>query len=52
VDNYNFFIFEVLKAHARHKPKHPETLHYLGDGQFMISGDVINKKKLFRKGML
>lgn len=32
VDRYNFFIFEVVKAHVAPRPKHPETLHYLGDG--------------------
>ena len=32
VDRYNFFMFEVVKAHVAPRPKHPETLHYLGDG--------------------
>jgi hypothetical protein len=27
-DNYNFFIFEVVKAHVAPTPKHPETLPY------------------------
>src|SRR5918995_287075 len=38
VNKYNFFIFEVVKAHAAARPKHPETLHYTGDGVFSISG--------------
>jgi flavin reductase (DIM6/NTAB) family NADH-FMN oxidoreductase RutF len=33
---YNFFIFEVVKAHVVKSPKHPETLHYTGDGVFMF----------------
>ncbi|CEG06709.1 Flavin reductase like domain protein [Afipia felis] len=38
VNRYNFFIFEVVKAHVTASPKHPETLHYTGDGVFMVSG--------------
>jgi len=29
-----------------------ETLHYTGDGVFMVSGKIISRKKLFRPGML
>jgi len=32
ISKYNFFIFEVVKAHVVASPKHPETLHYTGDG--------------------
>ena len=52
VDKYNFFIFEVVKAHVAATPKHPETLHYTGDGVFVISGEVIDKSSLFRPDML
>ena len=52
VDKYNFFIFEVVKAHVAVSPKHPETLHYTGDGVFMVAGKIISRKKLFRPGML
>ena len=52
VDKYNFFIFEVVKAHAAGSPKHPETIHYKGDGIFMISGRIISRKSLFRPGVL
>ncbi|MDR1887909.1 MAG: flavin reductase family protein [Zoogloeaceae bacterium] len=51
VDTYNYFIFEVVKAHVAPRPEHPETLHYKGDGVFMISGGIINKKAMFRPGM-
>jgi flavin reductase (DIM6/NTAB) family NADH-FMN oxidoreductase RutF len=51
VERYNFFIFEVVKAHVAPHPEHPETLHYKGDGIFMFSGSIINKKALFRLGM-
>lgn len=49
VGKYNFFIFEVVKAHVAVSPKYPKTIHYTGEGVFMISGEHINKKKLFLK---
>lgn len=52
VDKYNFFIFEVVKAHVAPRPKHPQTLHYTGDGVFMVAGKTISRKSLFRPGML
>jgi hypothetical protein len=44
--------FEVVKANVAVSPGHPETLHYTGDGVFMVSGKIISLKKLFRPGML
>lgn len=52
VDAYNFFVFEVVKAHAAVSPKHPETLHYTGDGVFMVSGRVISRRSRFLPEML
>jgi flavin reductase (DIM6/NTAB) family NADH-FMN oxidoreductase RutF len=52
VDKYNFFIFEVVKAHVAQRPKHPETLHYTGEGVFVVSGKAISRKALFRPGMI
>lgn len=52
VEAYNFFIFEVVKAHVAASPKHPRTLHYTGDGVFMVAGEIVSRKALFRPGML
>jgi flavin reductase (DIM6/NTAB) family NADH-FMN oxidoreductase RutF len=52
IDKYNFFIFEVVKAHVAASPSHPETLHYTGNGVFMVSGRIISRKRLFRPEML
>lgn len=41
VNKYNFFIFEVVKAHVAIQPKYPHTLHFRGDGIFMLSGKNI-----------
>ena len=51
-DTYNFFIFEVVKAHAARTPKYPRTIHYRGDGRFMVAGASLNLRKLFRPEML
>jgi hypothetical protein len=42
----------VVKAHAARTPKYPKTIHYRGDGQFMVSGRALNLRKLFRPEML
>lgn len=52
VDRYNFFVFEVVKAHVAASPKHPETLHYTGDGVFMVAGKTISRRSQFRPEML
>jgi hypothetical protein len=52
IERYNFFIWEVVKAHVAASPKHPETLHYTGDGVFMVSGKIISRRSQFRPEIL
>ena len=52
IRKYNFFIFEVVKAHVAKSPKYPQTLHYTGDGVFMQSGKIVSRRAQFRPGML
>jgi flavin reductase (DIM6/NTAB) family NADH-FMN oxidoreductase RutF len=52
VRKYNFFIWEVVHAHVAASPKHPKTLHYTGDGVFMVAGNVISRRRQFLPGML
>jgi flavin reductase (DIM6/NTAB) family NADH-FMN oxidoreductase RutF len=52
IDTYNFFIFEVVKAHVARSPRHPQTLHYTGDGVFMVAGKVISRRSRFRPELL
>ncbi|MEI2264448.1 flavin reductase family protein [Erwinia sp. CGal63] len=52
VDSLNFFVFEVVKAHVAPSPKKPETVHYCGDGEFMLSGKHVSRRSLFRPEML
>lgn len=41
VNQYNFFILEVLKAWVDPSMKHPKTIHHLGKGKFMVAGETI-----------
>ncbi|WP_437611143.1 flavin reductase family protein [Sorangium sp. So ce834] len=53
VKTYNFFIFEVVKAHAATTPRYPRTIHYRGDGIFMLSGESTRRyRRLFRPDRL
>jgi flavin reductase (DIM6/NTAB) family NADH-FMN oxidoreductase RutF len=49
VKKYNFFIFEVIKAHVAPTPRYPRTIHYRGQGLFVTAGPVINKSRHFTK---
>ena len=53
IRKYNVFVFEVVKAHVATSPKTPKTIHYRGDGEFMISGENTRRfRRLFRPEML
>lgn len=47
--DYNFFIFECVKARVATAPKYPKTLHYRGDGIFMVSGGHVNYAQKFKQ---
>jgi flavin reductase (DIM6/NTAB) family NADH-FMN oxidoreductase RutF len=50
IAKYSLFVLEVVKAHVAIRPKYPQTIHYRGDGVFMISGRNTGKfRKLFKK---
>lgn len=49
VRDYNFFIFEIVKAHVAAVPKYPQTLHYHGQGVFTGDGKIVNKARQFTK---
>ena len=48
IEKYNFFIWEVVKAHVAPSVKHPKTIHYKGEGEFRIAGDTIDLAKKFK----
>ena len=48
IRTYGLFIWEVVRAHVAVSPKRPQTIHYRGEGEFMISGGTINRRRKFR----
>ncbi len=48
IRKYGLFIWEVVKAHVAISPKNPETLHYRGGGEFMVSGRTLNLRRKFK----
>ena len=49
IRRYSLFVFEVVKAHVATRPRYPKTLHYRGDGAFMISGENTGRyRRLFK----
>lgn len=48
IREYGLFIWEVVKAHVAISPKNPETLHYRGGGEFMVSGRTLNLRRKFK----
>ena len=49
IRRYSLFVFEVVKAHAPTSPRHPETIHYRGEGAFMVAGKPLNLRRLFKE---
>jgi flavin reductase (DIM6/NTAB) family NADH-FMN oxidoreductase RutF len=52
IRKYNLFVLEVVKAHVAKSPRFPRTIHYRGDGIFMVSGRHINLRRQFKPGNL
>jgi flavin reductase (DIM6/NTAB) family NADH-FMN oxidoreductase RutF len=46
IDKYNFFVWEVVAARVAVSPEYPETVHYRGQGTFMLSGKHIHRPEL------
>lgn len=53
IRKYSLFVFEVVTAHVASSPEYPRTIHYRGDGVFMLSGGNTSKwRKRFRPDRL
>jgi flavin reductase (DIM6/NTAB) family NADH-FMN oxidoreductase RutF len=48
INRYGLFVFEVVKAHVATAPRYPETIHYRGDGVFMVSGRNVSYRSRFK----
>jgi flavin reductase (DIM6/NTAB) family NADH-FMN oxidoreductase RutF len=50
ISKYSLFVWEVVKAHVAASPKYPRTIHYRGDGVFMVSGANTGRyRRLFKQ---
>jgi flavin reductase (DIM6/NTAB) family NADH-FMN oxidoreductase RutF len=53
INKYSLFVLEVVKAHVAVSPKFPQTMHYRGDGLFMLSGPTVARyRRLFKRKIL
>jgi flavin reductase (DIM6/NTAB) family NADH-FMN oxidoreductase RutF len=53
IKKYSLFVLEVVKAHVARTPRYPRTIHYRGDGVFMLSGANTSRwRKRFKSQML
>jgi flavin reductase (DIM6/NTAB) family NADH-FMN oxidoreductase RutF len=53
IRKYSLFVLEVVSARVAISPIYPRTIHYRGDGVFMVSGaNTARFRKLFRPEML
>jgi flavin reductase (DIM6/NTAB) family NADH-FMN oxidoreductase RutF len=52
IDRHGLFVFEVVKAHVARSPRYPTTVHYRGDGVFMVSGRNVNYRRRFKRANL
>jgi flavin reductase (DIM6/NTAB) family NADH-FMN oxidoreductase RutF len=49
IRRYSLFVFEVVKAHVATSPRYPTTVHYRGDGVFMVSGRNVSYRRRFKR---
>jgi flavin reductase (DIM6/NTAB) family NADH-FMN oxidoreductase RutF len=48
INRLGLFVFQVVKAHVAASPRFPTTVHYRGDGIFMISGRNASYRRRFK----
>jgi flavin reductase (DIM6/NTAB) family NADH-FMN oxidoreductase RutF len=48
INRYSLFVCEVVKAHVAMSPRYPKTVHYRGDGVFMVSGRNLSYRRRFK----
>lgn len=49
IQRYSLFVLETVKAHVATTPKYPRTIHYRGDGVFMIAGTNTSRYRRYFK---
>jgi flavin reductase (DIM6/NTAB) family NADH-FMN oxidoreductase RutF len=49
INKYSLFIFKAVKAHVASSPRYPMTVHYRGDGVFMVAGRSVSYRSRFKR---
>ena len=52
IRKYSLFVLEVVKAHVATSPRFPRTVHYRGNGRFMVSGKEVDYDRYFGRGVV
>ncbi|HKY85164.1 MAG TPA: flavin reductase family protein [Pseudorhodoplanes sp.] len=52
ISKYSLFVFDVVKAHVATSPRFPRTVHYRGNGRFMVSGKEVDYDRYFGRGVV
>lgn len=47
IGEYGLFVWQVVKAHVATGAKNPKTLHYRGQGEFMVAGRTLSFRDQF-----
>jgi len=50
--DYPLFVWRVVRVHVAASPAYPRTVHYRGEGRFMVAGREVSRRRLFRPDML
>jgi flavin reductase (DIM6/NTAB) family NADH-FMN oxidoreductase RutF len=50
--DYPLFVWRIVHARAARTPEAPRTVHYRGEGRFMVAGKEVSRRRLFRPDML
>ncbi|TDK23277.1 flavin reductase family protein [Luteimonas aestuarii] len=50
--DYPLFVWRIAHARVARTPETPRTVHYRGEGRFMVSGKEVSRRRLFRPDML
>lgn len=48
ISRHGLLVWEVVKAHVAAEPGIPQTVHYRGEGKFMVSGPDISRRGRFK----
>lgn len=48
IRRHGIFVWEVVKAHVARSPRNPATIHYRGDGEFMVAGRTMSLRRYFK----